>query len=84
MGFDSVRTVHGTWVRGMKLEPGVSVELKEGDTFTVGVSTRLYRLSWVPLTQLNVFLPHQQQKEDEQEGIIKVLFSFYFLVKPFT
>ncbi|QCE07987.1 nuclear inhibitor of protein phosphatase 1 [Vigna unguiculata] len=64
-------SVHGTWVRGMKLEPGVSVELKEGDTFTVGVSTRLYRLSWVPLTQLNVFVPHQQQKEDEQEEIIK-------------
>ncbi|KAK7357097.1 hypothetical protein VNO80_16380 [Phaseolus coccineus] len=64
-------SVHGTWVRGMKLEPGVRVELKEGDTFTVGVSTRLYRLSWVPLTQLNAFLPHQQQKEDEQEEIIK-------------
>ncbi|KAL9317763.1 hypothetical protein ACSQ67_014280 [Phaseolus vulgaris] len=64
-------SVHGTWVRGMKLEAGVRVELKEGDTFTVGVSTRLYRLSWVPLTQLNVFLPHQQQKEHEQEEIIK-------------
>ncbi|XP_047169926.1 uncharacterized protein LOC124838380 [Vigna umbellata] len=64
-------SVHGTWARGMKLEPGVTVELKEGDTFTVGVSTRIYRLSWVTLTQLNVFVPHQQQKEGQQEEIIK-------------
>ncbi|XP_027367744.1 FHA domain-containing protein PS1-like isoform X2 [Abrus precatorius] len=46
-------SVHGTWACGRKLEPGVSVELKEGDTFTVGVSTRVYRLSWVPLAQLD-------------------------------
>ncbi|KAH1191388.1 FHA domain-containing protein PS1 [Glycine max] len=46
-------SVHGTWVRGRKLEPGVSAELKEGDTFTVGISTRIYRLSWAPLTQLD-------------------------------
>ncbi|XP_017412792.1 FHA domain-containing protein PS1 isoform X2 [Vigna angularis] len=64
-------SVHGTWARGMKLEPGVTVELKEGDTFTVGVSTRIYRLSWVTLTQLNVFVPHQQQKEGQQEETIK-------------
>ncbi|KAL2995197.1 hypothetical protein AAZX31_10G203700 [Glycine max] len=64
-------SVQGTWVRGRKLEPGVSVELKEGDTFTVGISTRIYRLSWAPLTQLGVVVPQQHQKEDEQENIIK-------------
>ncbi|CAJ1976814.1 unnamed protein product [Sphenostylis stenocarpa] len=64
-------SVHGTRVLGRKLEPGASVELKEGDTFTVGVSSRLYRLSWVPLTQLNVYVPQQQAKEDEHGEIIK-------------
>ncbi|KAK7379811.1 hypothetical protein VNO78_34334 [Psophocarpus tetragonolobus] len=64
-------SAHGTWVCGRKLQPGVSVELKEGDTFTVGLSTRLYRLSWLPLTQLDVFVPQQQQKHDQQPNIIK-------------
>ena len=71
--------MHGTWVRGRKLEPGVSVELKEGDTFTVGISTRIYRLSWAPLTQLGVVVPQQHQKEDEQENIIKVPFILFLL-----
>ncbi|XP_061346303.1 FHA domain-containing protein PS1-like [Gastrolobium bilobum] len=47
-------SVHGTWVCGRKLEPGVSVDLKEGDTFTVGVSTRLYRLRWDENFELKV------------------------------
>ncbi|RDX97875.1 FHA domain-containing protein PS1, partial [Mucuna pruriens] len=66
-------SVHGTWVRGRKLEPGLSQELKEGDTFTLGVSTRLYRLCWLPLplTQFDVFVPQQQQKYFEQGGISK-------------
>ncbi|TKY51537.1 FHA domain-containing protein PS1 [Spatholobus suberectus] len=64
-------SVHGTWVHGRKLEPRVSVELKEGDTFTVGVSTRLYLLSWVPLTQLDGSVPQQEEKDDEEGEIIK-------------
>jgi hypothetical protein len=42
-----VVTVHGTWVSGRKLEHGVSVELKEGDSFQLGVSSRIYHLHFV-------------------------------------
>ncbi|GAU15924.1 hypothetical protein TSUD_41470, partial [Trifolium subterraneum] len=38
---------HGTWVSGRKLEHGVSVELKEGDSFQLGVSSRIYLLHFV-------------------------------------
>lgn len=44
-------TVHGTWVSERRIEPGVPVELNEGDTIKIGGSTRVYRLHWVPLTQ---------------------------------
>ncbi|XP_045826958.1 FHA domain-containing protein PS1 isoform X1 [Trifolium pratense] len=40
-------SVHGTWVSGRKLEHGVSVELKEGDSFQLGVSSRIYLLHFV-------------------------------------
>lgn len=39
--------VHGTWIGGKKLEPGVSVDLKEGDSFTIGISSRVYLLRFV-------------------------------------
>lgn len=42
-----VVTVHGTWVSGRKLERGVSVELKGGDSFRLGVSSRIYLLRFV-------------------------------------
>lgn len=42
-----VVVVHGTWVCGKKIEPGVTVDLKQGDTFTLGVSTRVYFLHFV-------------------------------------
>lgn len=32
---------------GKKIEPGVTVDLKQGDTFTLGVSTRVYFLHFV-------------------------------------
>ncbi|XP_039685823.1 FHA domain-containing protein PS1 isoform X2 [Medicago truncatula] len=40
-------SVHGTWVCGRKLEHGVSVDLKEGDTFQLGSSSRVYLLQFV-------------------------------------
>lgn len=43
--------VHGTWVSEKKIEPGVVVELSEGDTLRVGGSSRVYRLHWVPLSR---------------------------------
>ncbi len=42
--------MHGTWVSEKKLEPGVRLELKEGDTVRVGGSSRIYRLHWVLLS----------------------------------
>ncbi|KAI3785560.1 hypothetical protein L1987_44680 [Smallanthus sonchifolius] len=44
-------SVHGTWVSGRRIEPGVHVTLKEGDTVKIGGSSRVYELHWVPLTQ---------------------------------
>ncbi|GFY85484.1 forkhead-associated (FHA) domain-containing protein [Actinidia rufa] len=43
-------SVHGTWVSGKKIEPGVRVELNEGDTMQLGGSRRVYNLHWVPLS----------------------------------
>ncbi|KAL5558487.1 hypothetical protein UlMin_034698 [Ulmus minor] len=43
-------SVHGTWVSGKKIDPGVRVELNEGDTLKIGVSSRVYRLHWIPLS----------------------------------
>ncbi|XP_028805777.1 FHA domain-containing protein PS1 isoform X2 [Neltuma alba] len=44
-------SVHGTWVSGRKIEPGMSVQLKEGDTMRIGASSRLYRLHWIPISR---------------------------------
>ncbi|CAI9787015.1 unnamed protein product [Fraxinus pennsylvanica] len=54
-------SVHGTWISGKKIEPGVMVELKEGDTMQLGGSRRLYRLHWLPVARAydlnNPFVP---------------------------
>ncbi|KAK4803769.1 hypothetical protein SAY86_003586 [Trapa natans] len=44
-------SVHGTWVSDKKIEPGEKVQLTEGDILKVGVSSRVYKLHWVPLSQ---------------------------------
>ncbi|XWS24842.1 hypothetical protein CRYUN_Cryun27aG0019700 [Craigia yunnanensis] len=44
-------SVHGTWVSGKKIDPGVVVELNEGDTIKVGGSTRIYKLHWIPMSR---------------------------------
>ncbi|KAI9085559.1 hypothetical protein K1719_032402 [Acacia pycnantha] len=44
-------SVHGTWVSGRKIEAGVCVEMKEGDTLRIGASSRLYRLHWIPISR---------------------------------
>ncbi|CAL1363458.1 unnamed protein product [Linum trigynum] len=44
-------SAHGTWVSGKKIEPGVRVEVVEGDTIQIGASTRVYRLHWVPMSR---------------------------------
>ena len=75
--FFSFVAVHGTWVSGRKVEPGVSVEMKEGDTLRIGVSSRVYRLHWIPISraydmenpfvsQLDV-VPEEEQAAEQQE-----------------
>ncbi|KAK7277334.1 hypothetical protein RIF29_18485 [Crotalaria pallida] len=44
-------SVHGTWVSERKVEAGVSVDMKEGDTLRIGASSRIYRLHWIPISQ---------------------------------
>ncbi|CAL0303053.1 unnamed protein product [Lupinus luteus] len=67
-------SVHGTWVSGRKVEPGVSVEMKEGDTLRLGASSRVYRLHWIPISraydlenpfvsELDVILESQNDEE---------------------
>lgn len=71
--------VHGTWVSGKKAEPGVRVELKEGDTVRVGGSSRVYRLHWVPLNRAydleNPFVPPTldvcMTEEKEEENAVE-------------
>ncbi|XP_073158575.1 FHA domain-containing protein PS1 [Henckelia pumila] len=54
-------SVHGTWVLGKKIEAGVLIKLNEGDTLQLGGSSRLYKLSWIPLSRAydidNPFVP---------------------------
>ncbi|CAI9754325.1 unnamed protein product [Fraxinus pennsylvanica] len=69
-----LNSVHGTWISGKKIEPGVTVELKEGDTMQLGGSRRLYRLHWLPITRAydldNPFVPPFDTSDavEETEG----------------
>ncbi|XP_021895984.1 FHA domain-containing protein PS1 isoform X2 [Carica papaya] len=72
-------SVHGTWVSEKRIEPGVRVELKEGDTLRVGGSTRVYRLHWIPLVRAydieNPFVPEMDlstEKLGEEENPVVV------------
>ncbi|KAK4279765.1 hypothetical protein QN277_011488 [Acacia crassicarpa] len=67
-------SVHGTWVSGRKIEAGVCVEMKEGDTLRIGASSRLYRLHWIPISRAydmeNPFVSESDmavEAENEQE-----------------
>ncbi|KAL7603204.1 hypothetical protein Lser_V15G18719 [Lactuca serriola] len=64
-------SVHGTWVSGKRIEPGVSVKLKEGDTVKMGGSSRVYELHWVPLNQAfdvnDPFVPPTFRKQEETQ-----------------
>nr|GMD74183.1 FHA domain-containing protein PS1-like [Ipomoea batatas] len=44
-------SVHGTWIAGKRIEPGVRVKLEEGDTMQLGGSSRVYRLHWMPFSR---------------------------------
>lgn len=70
--------MHGTWVSERKLEPGVSVEMKEGDTLRIGASSRVYRLHWIPIScaydlesplvsEIDVVLEPQNEEQEKVE-----------------
>ncbi|KAK7380602.1 hypothetical protein VNO78_33117 [Psophocarpus tetragonolobus] len=69
-------SVHGTWMSGRRIEPMVSVEMKEGDALRIGVSSRVYRLHWIPISRAydleNPFLSQldtvaEVEEEEEEE-----------------
>lgn len=69
--------MHGTWVSGKKIGPGVKMELVQGDTLKLGESSRLYRLDWVPISFAyevnNSFVPQLESLDtvdQESEGTI--------------
>ncbi|XP_009375297.2 LOW QUALITY PROTEIN: FHA domain-containing protein PS1 [Pyrus x bretschneideri] len=66
-------SVHGTWVSDKKIEPGVRVELSEGDTLRLGGSSRVYSLHWIPMRQAYdfetpfvPFIAHNEYENAEQ------------------
>ncbi|CAH9087914.1 unnamed protein product [Cuscuta europaea] len=68
-------SVHGTWIGGKKIESGVRINLREGDTMQLGGSSRVYRLHWIPSSQAydmdNPFLPPillQSEPSCDKEG----------------
>ncbi|KAL8482607.1 hypothetical protein ACS0TY_028684 [Phlomoides rotata] len=69
-------SVHGTWVSGRRIEHGVRVEVNEGDTLHLGASSRVYRLSWVPLSRAydmdDPFVPQldaPDKVDEETDGV---------------
>ncbi|CAL1409976.1 unnamed protein product [Linum trigynum] len=74
-------SAHGTWVSRKKIEPGVRVEVAEGDTIRIGASTRVYRLNWVPMSgaddmqnpsassAMDVALV--EEKEEQKPGLVE-------------
>ncbi|KAI3752711.1 hypothetical protein L2E82_24747 [Cichorium intybus] len=73
--------VHGAWVSGKRIQPGVPVKLKKGDTVKMGGSSRIYELYWVPLSQAfdvdDPFMPatfiKQQETQDENSSYLEIL-----------
>ncbi|KAK6116624.1 hypothetical protein DH2020_049623 [Rehmannia glutinosa] len=64
-------SVHGTWISGNRIEPGVRMKLNEGDTLRLGASSRLYRLNWVPISRAydidNPFVPQLDDADSVEE-----------------
>lgn len=94
MNVDDV-AVHGTWVSGRRIEPMVSVEMKEGETLRIGVSSRLYRLHWIPISRAydleNPFVAQldsvaeeeEEEKEEEEEMQVRIRFHSLCLRRLF-
>ncbi|EXB57391.1 Nuclear inhibitor of protein phosphatase 1 [Morus notabilis] len=57
-------SVHGTWVSEKKIDPWARVELREGDSFRIGGSSRIYKLHWIPLSQAYDFESHYVSASD--------------------
>ncbi|KAL3641374.1 hypothetical protein CASFOL_016342 [Castilleja foliolosa] len=64
-------SVHGTSISGKRIERGVRMKLNEGDRLQLGVSSRLYRLNWVPLSCAydmdNPFVPQLDAADTVEE-----------------
>jgi hypothetical protein len=77
--FVNLFVVHGTWVSGRRIQPGVHVPLTEGDTLEIGCSTRVYELNWVPPSQVvdgctvSAIKKRQEEKEAARQAARKLL-----------
>lgn len=73
----------------------VSVEMKEGETLRIGVSSRLYRLHWIPISRAydleNPFVAQldsvaeeeEEEKEEEEEMQVRIRFHSLCLRRLF-
>ncbi|KAG8483665.1 hypothetical protein CXB51_022497 [Gossypium anomalum] len=70
-------SVHGTWVSGKKIDPGLVVELNEGDTIKLGGSTRVYKLHWIPMSRAydmeNRYVSAMDVPLEEEKEEVKVM-----------
>ncbi|MFS8018880.1 putative transcription factor interactor and regulator FHA-SMAD family [Helianthus anomalus] len=76
-------SVHGTWVSGKRIEPGVNVVLKEGDKVKIGASSRVYELHGVPCSRAYdvgeplvpaVYTIKEGQEEEEMNQVVVSIF----------
>ncbi|CAN6686298.1 unnamed protein product [Malus baccata var. baccata] len=69
LSLTDLSSVHGTWVSDKKIEPGVRVELSEGDRLQLGGSSRVYSLHWIPMSRAydseTPFVPFIEHEDDE-------------------
>ncbi|XP_071712610.1 uncharacterized protein [Rutidosis leptorrhynchoides] len=77
-------SVHGTWVSGKRIEPGVLVDLKEGDEVKLGGSSRVYELHWFPITRAydsdgkfmsTIYTIKEQEEETNQDEKVELHMS---------
>ncbi|MCE3215289.1 hypothetical protein HAX54_001698 [Datura stramonium] len=61
---------HGSWISGNKIEPGVQVELKEGDKMKLGGSSREYDSCSMRLKKNGKMVEVEHPKTFEKEKLI--------------
>jgi hypothetical protein len=74
-------------VSGRRIEPGVHVVLKDGDTVVIGGSTRVYELHWVPPSQVvdeHTVCAIKERKEEEDAHQVAMMLRLLCLPPLYT